>query len=90
MSFHADSSDQSILLSASADGLFSVLDTRISDEDEAVLGVGNMNASLKTATWLSSFIDSLVVCLSDMETGSLFTSREVSLLVTFKLCLVYS
>lgn len=40
LSFHPVANQQHILLSGSTDGLFSVTDLTLTDEDDAVLGVG--------------------------------------------------
>lgn len=51
LSFHPSSSHSEILLSGSTDGLLCTYDTRIADEDDAVLSVGNTGASLARAGW---------------------------------------
>ncbi|CEH12667.1 WD40 repeat protein [Ceraceosorus bombacis] len=51
LSFHPSHTHRHLLLSGSTDGLLSVLDTRTTDEDDAVLGVCNMDASIARAGW---------------------------------------
>jgi len=64
----------------SQDGLFSIIDARIQDEDDAILGVGNIDASLKKASWINSTPESPVLCLTDHECVSIWSSNEPELM----------
>ena len=41
LAFHPNPASPHLLLTASSDGLFSVVDCRLAEEDDAVLGVGS-------------------------------------------------
>ncbi|SNX83513.1 uncharacterized protein MEPE_02220 [Melanopsichium pennsylvanicum] len=53
LQYHPDHvNHKGILLSGSTDGLVSAIDTRISEEDDAVISVGNTGNSVAKAGWL--------------------------------------
>jgi WD40 repeat protein len=56
LQFHPDTAVHAgILLSGSTDGLVSAIDTSISEEDDAVISVGNTGNSVARIGWLPSF-----------------------------------
>ena len=65
-----------MLLSGSTDGLVSVYDCRIADEDDAVLEVYNHGSSVHRAEFLGD--GSVIVALSHDETLSLYPLKETA------------
>ena len=59
------------LLSGSTDGLFTIFDCNIADEDDAVIGVANLDTSIKSLGWIST-LEGGLVALSDMGTVELW------------------
>jgi WD40 repeat protein len=89
LSFHPDSSTERsrTLLSAGEDGLLCTYDTRGADEDDCVIGTGNMEASVAHAGWMESIpgrmsdgIWESCFAVTNMETLKLWSGSEVSLL----------
>ncbi|KAG9015474.1 hypothetical protein FRB94_000079 [Tulasnella sp. JGI-2019a] len=64
-----------ILLSASSDGLICTTDARQSDEDEAVLQVGNWQKSVSHCGWMGGDGNGGVWSASDMETLTLWNEE---------------
>ncbi|KAJ8517357.1 hypothetical protein ONZ45_g5464 [Pleurotus djamor] len=73
------SQEGGLLLSASSDGLLSIINPEEDDEDECVLHVGNFGCSVAQADWIYSPEGSRVWAASDMETFSVW-SQEVAIL----------
>jgi WD40 repeat protein len=73
LAFHPG--NPALLLSGSTDGLVNVCDTRITDEDEAVVQTVNHNASIHHAAWLAP---SRVLALSHDEQFALYDVAEDS------------
>ncbi|KAI1414066.1 WD40 repeat-like protein [Hypoxylon sp. FL1857] len=71
LNFHP--SDHNILLSGSTDGLVSISDTRITDEDEVVIQTFNHDASIHHAAFLN---DTEVFALSHDEKLALYDMAE--------------
>ncbi|KAJ4495767.1 WD40-repeat-containing domain protein [Lentinula edodes] len=74
---HFSPSTPGVLLTASSDGLISLSNSEETDEDEAVVNVGNWGCSVSQAGWLPD--GSRIWCASDMETFSTW-SEELDLL----------
>lgn len=66
-------SDPSIILSGSTDGLINVCDTRIADEDEAVIQAFNHGASIHHAAFLN---ETEVYAVSHDERFALYNMAE--------------
>ncbi|BFZ60472.1 hypothetical protein YB2330_001508 [Saitoella coloradoensis] len=71
LAFHANQAH--LLLSGSCDGLVSIFDLNVEDEDDAVLQVVNHNASIHRAGFLAS--GDAFFALSHMETFTIFPLR---------------
>ncbi|KAG5731985.1 WD repeat-containing protein 89 [Termitomyces sp. T112] len=71
---HADlGMPRNTLLSASSDGLVSTSNADETDEDEAVLHVGNWGCSISQAGWIQASSGVKIWAASDMETFSTWT-----------------
>lgn len=70
-----------VLLSASTDGLVCTTDARQSDEDEAVLRVGNWQKSVSRCGWIGDGAGAgdVVWAASDMETLALWSGEASGL-----------
>ncbi|PWN52829.1 WD40 repeat-like protein [Violaceomyces palustris] len=49
--FHPEPGHSDVLLTASTDGLICAIDTKVQDENDAVIAVGNTNSSVARANW---------------------------------------
>lgn len=74
VAFHPTLDDR--LLSGSADGLLATYDVRLSDEDEALIATGNVEASVARVRWTPD--GRSIWASTDMETLSLWNSEDVS------------
>ncbi|MBW0533820.1 hypothetical protein O181_073535 [Austropuccinia psidii MF-1] len=66
------------LLSASTDGLLVTYDIRISNEDDAIMSIANLGASIALTHWNSD--NQLIWAATDMETLSVWSSDDLSLI----------